>query len=61
MKKEGELNVIVEAGLIFEGGIIVVPNIERARTLVIHGCHDTTTAGHLGRDKTLATVKLRFK
>ena len=51
----------VEGGLIWSEGRIVVPATERARTVVVHECHDAPTGGHLGRDKTVAAVKLRFQ
>lgn len=50
----------VEGGLVWIGAAMRVPDTERARTLVVQECHDAPTAGHLGRDKTLAAVKLRF-
>jgi hypothetical protein len=61
IEEKGELAASVVGGFICEGGRMVVPSTERARTLVLHECHDTPTGGHLGRDKTLAAVKLRFK
>ena len=61
VEEKGELGARVIGGFIWEGGKICVPATERARTLVIHECHDAPTGGHLGRDKTLAAVKLRFK
>jgi hypothetical protein len=60
IEQKGELNHAVVGGLILEGGKILVPATERAKTLVLHECHDKPTGGHLGRDKTLASVKLRF-
>ena len=50
----------VDGEFIWEGGRILVPDTERAKTVVMHECHDTPTGGHLGRDKTAAAVKLRF-
>ena len=50
----------VAEGLIRRRGIIQVPNTQRARTLVVDQCHDDPAAGHLGRDKTVERVKLRF-
>jgi hypothetical protein len=61
IEEKGGLNVKVLGGLIIEDGKILVPSTERARTLILHECHDKPTGGHLGRDKTLGSVKLRFK
>ena len=61
IEAKGELGASVVGGLICEQGRMLVPSTERARTLVLHECHDKPTGGHLGRDKTLAAVKLRFK
>lgn len=60
LQRPGARGGVVEGGLVWSDGKIVVPNTERARTLVIHECHDTPTGGHFGRDKTAAAVKLRF-
>jgi hypothetical protein len=61
IEEKGEPAAAVVGGLIWEADRIVVPNTERARTLVVHECHDTPTGAHQGRDKTLVAVALRFK
>lgn len=45
-------------GLIRHNGIIRVPDTQRAKTIVVDQCHDEL--GHMGRDKTVERVKLRF-
>jgi hypothetical protein len=47
-------------GLLFIGDRLHVPNDEPLRTSILSECHDTPTAGHLGRDKTTELVKRRF-
>jgi Integrase zinc binding domain/Chromo (CHRromatin Organisation MOdifier) domain len=59
-KGRSEPGARVEGGFIWSGGRMCVPATERAKTLVVHECHDEPTGGHLGRDKTAAAVKLRF-
>ena len=56
-----EPGVTVEGGLIRQNGIIILPDTERAYVVAAQMCHDDAAAGHLGRDKTLARLKLRFK
>jgi len=48
------------AGILFEGGVMVVPDVAALRTRLLAECHDTVTGGHTGRDKMLAAVKRRF-
>ena len=59
---DGGKEVTVKDGLIrrVADGVILIPNTQRARTLIVDQCHDERTAGHLGRDKTTARVKLRY-
>lgn len=57
----GPAGVTVEEGYLRERGVILVPNTHRAKTIVVNQCHDEPMSGHLGRDKTLERVKLRFK
>ncbi len=59
-KKEDTGEWTVVEGLILRKGIIQVPATQRARTLVVDQCHDDPAAGHLGRDKTVDRIKLRF-
>jgi hypothetical protein len=47
-------------GLYFSNGNIVIPNSPELKQHIIHECHDSMFAGHMGRDKTLATVKRLF-
>jgi len=57
-----EKEVEVKDGLIRRTAdkVILVPDTQRAKTLVVSECHDDETAGHLGRDKTVDRVKLRY-
>ena len=41
-------------------GALFVPNNEALRTRLIRECHDSATAGHLGRDKTVEQMQRRF-
>ena len=41
-------------------GALYVPKGEALRTRMIRECHDSATAGHLGRDKTIEQMKRRF-
>ena len=51
----------VQAGLLYHSGDrLVVPSSSPLRTRLMHECHDTPLAGHLGKDKTIEQVKRRF-
>jgi hypothetical protein len=41
-------------------GALYVPCGEALRTRLIRECHDSATAGHLGRDKTIEQMQRRF-
>jgi hypothetical protein len=41
-------------------GALVVPANDALRTRLIRECHDSATAGHLGRDKTVEQMQRRF-
>jgi hypothetical protein len=41
-------------------GALYVPKGDALRTRLIRECHDSATAGHLGRDKTVEQMKRRF-
>ena len=41
-------------------GALYVPKGEALRTRLIRECHDSATAGHLGRDKTVEQMQRRF-
>ena len=41
-------------------GALYVPKGEALRTRLIRECHDSATAGHLGRDKTIEQMQRRF-
>ena len=41
-------------------GALYVPKCEALRTRLIRECHDSATAGHLGRDKTVEQMQRRF-
>ena len=41
-------------------GALCVPKGEALRTRLIRECHDSATAGHLGRDKTIEQMQRRF-
>jgi transposase InsO family protein len=47
-------------GLLYDGDRLVVPPDAHLKTRILAACHDAITAGHFGRDKTLAAVKQRF-
>lgn len=42
------------------GNRIAIPNDLELRTRIIRECHDSATAGHRGKDKTIDLVKRRF-
>jgi len=50
----------LQDGLHFFKGNIVIPNNTDLKNHIIHECHDSLFAGHMGRDKTLAAVKNIF-
>jgi hypothetical protein len=58
----GPDELITRDGRLFTraGGQLWVPNDAALRTRLIRECHDSATAGHLGRDKTLDQMKQRF-
>jgi hypothetical protein len=41
-------------------GTLCVPKCDALRTRLIRECHDSATAGHLGRDKTVEQMQRRF-
>ncbi|MBC7563959.1 MAG: hypothetical protein H7305_13690, partial [Gemmatimonadaceae bacterium] len=41
-------------------GALCVPKCDALRTRLIRECHDSATAGHLGRDKTVEQMQRRF-
>ena len=41
-------------------GALCVPKSDALRTRLIRECHDSATAGHLGRDKTAEQMQRRF-
>ena len=41
-------------------GALIVPKNDALRTRLIRECHDSATAGHLGRDKTIEQMQRRF-
>jgi len=45
VQKGNRGDTVVEGGLIRENGVIVLPDTERAKVVVTHECHDSTTAG----------------
>ena len=49
-------------GLLYydNGSRLVIPNQPALRTRLMQECHDTPTAGHLGKDKTIELMKRRF-
>ena len=47
-------------GLLYYKRRLWIPNDARLRTRILMECHDAPTSGHLGKDKTIATVKQRF-
>ena len=49
-----------EAGLLYHGSRLVVPNNEPLRTAFLAECHDSATSGHQGKDKTIARLKQRL-
>ena len=53
---------VVRDGRLFmrDSGALCVPNNDALRTRLIRECHDSATAGHLGRDKTVEQMQRRF-
>lgn len=47
-------------GLYYHQSRLVIPNAHGLRELLLHEHHDSTTAGHLGADKTLASLRRLF-
>lgn len=52
--------VQVRNGYLYYGNRLYLPNDTALKTKILHECHDSPTAGHLGKDKTVAQVKRRF-
>ena len=50
----------VVEGILMKEGRICLPQDEEVKTAILQEIHDTLIGGHLGRDKTAHTVKLRF-
>ena len=50
----------VVEGILMKEGRICLPQDEEVKTTILQEIHDTLIGGHLGRDKTTHTVKLRF-
>jgi hypothetical protein len=51
----------VAGGLLYyKGDRLYVPADRTLRTRILHECHDTPLAGHVGKDKTMEAVKRRF-
>jgi hypothetical protein len=48
-------------GLLWHGAVMCVPNDTTLRTRLISECHDSVTGAHLGRDKTLESMRSRFE
>ena len=51
----------VSNGMLWHGELLRVPNVAALRTRILAECHDSITGAHFGRDKTLASLKLRFE
>ena len=51
---------LLQGDLYYHNDKIVIPNIPEVKELVIQECHDSMFAGHMGRDKTITTVKRLF-
>lgn len=49
-----------EDGLVFYRGKLYVPNEKELRRDIVRECHDTRTAGHPGRDRTLELVSRHY-
>jgi len=52
--------VEIKDGRLYYKHRLYIPNDRTLKTRILHECHDTTLAGHLGRDKTIEQVKRRF-
>lgn len=50
----------VHDGLLWSGAQLCIPSDDALRTRLLAECHDSVTAAHFGRDKTLAMAQLRF-
>ena len=48
-------------GLLWHDTRLCIPADKELRTLILAECHDSVTAAHLGRDKTMDSVKSRFE
>jgi hypothetical protein len=48
-------------GLLWHGERLCVPDDATLRTALLAECHDSTTGGHFGRDKTLDAMRKRFE
>lgn len=51
---------IVRSFLYYNIDRLYIPEDQALRTRILHECHDVPTSGHLGKDKTIASVKRRF-
>lgn len=53
---------VVREGRLFHRitGALLVPDNKELQTMLIRECHDSATAGHLGRDKTIDQMTRRF-
>jgi hypothetical protein len=47
-------------GLYYQNNRIVIPNVPDLKQHILHECHDSLFAGHLGRDKTVHAVQTLF-
>jgi len=50
----------VKDGRLYYKHRLYIPNDRTLKTRILHECHDTALAEHLGRDKTIEQVKRRF-
>lgn len=53
-------DIQVRDELLYKGSRLVLPDDLELRTRIIRECHDSATAGHRGKDKTIELVKRRF-
>ena len=51
---------VFDHGLYYKDDKIVIPNVPEVIAHILRECHDSTFAGHMGRDKTLDAVKRLF-
>jgi hypothetical protein len=50
----------VKGGFLYHGDRLYIPADAALRTRLLHECHDTPTAGHVGTEKTLELAKRRL-